>query len=103
VAEAALQLERVVAGDGGKGERERVAQVVRAQWADVPGRVGVLGIVPAADLLADRVDRARGQAAVGSAGADRDGGQEQRGRGLAGVAGAFVLEVVGERGAGVRV
>jgi hypothetical protein len=55
VAEAALQLEGVIAGDGGEGEPERVAQVVRAERADVPCWVGVFGVVPAADLLADRV------------------------------------------------
>lgn len=48
-----------------------------------------------------KVDRTRGEPAGGATGADRGGGQEQCGRGRAGVGGAFVFEVVGQGGAAV--
>ena len=54
VAEATFEFVGVAAGGRGEREGERVAQVVGAERADVPVRVGVFGVVPAADLLADR-------------------------------------------------
>ena len=86
---------------GGQGEPEGVPEVVGAQRADVAGGVGLFTVVPASDLFADQVDRARGQSPVGSAGADRGRGQEQGGGARARVGRAFVLEVVGQGRAGV--
>jgi hypothetical protein len=58
VAEAAFQLGAVVPGGLRQREREGVAQVVRGERAELPGRVtGDLEVVQAADLRDDGVDR----------------------------------------------
>src|SRR5208282_3301516 len=56
--------------------------------------VGDLGVVDAADLADDGVDRARGKPAARAAGSDRDGGQEQGLAVVVGVAGSLGFDVV---------
>lgn len=51
-----MQLIGVVAGDCGEYEREGVPEIVKPQLADVPRRVGVFGVVPAADLTSPAAD-----------------------------------------------
>jgi hypothetical protein len=58
VAESAFEFSAVVAGGLGELEGEGVADVVRAQGAESAVEVGVLGVVQAADLGDDGVDRA---------------------------------------------
>jgi hypothetical protein len=58
VAEAAFEFGAVVAGGLGELEGEGVADVVRAQGAEFAVGVGGLGVVQAADLGDDGVDRA---------------------------------------------
>jgi hypothetical protein len=75
VAEAPFELVGVAAGGCGEREGKRVPQVVGPQRADVPVRVAVFRIVPAADLLADRLivrgeSRPSGPKPIGAA--DRD-------------------------------
>lgn len=65
-----------------------------AMWRALETEIGPREEVMAASALLGEL--------IGSAGADRGGGQEQRGgQPVVGVAGSFVFEVVGQRGAGV--
>jgi hypothetical protein len=91
----------IAAGGLGEREGERVSQVVGPQRADVPVWAAVFGVVPAADLLADQVDRPRREPAVRTPRADRGGGHERCRRCPAGVGGALVVQVVGQGGAAV--
>jgi hypothetical protein len=63
VAEPALEFVGVAAGGLGEREGERVPQVMGPERADAPSGIGVFGVVPPADLLADQLDRARGRPA----------------------------------------
>ena len=65
MAQPALQLVGVGAGHLGQVEGEGVAQVVGPQGRELPAGVVQLGVVPAADLLEDQVDRAWREPAIG--------------------------------------
>ena len=58
-------------------------------------------VVPAADLFQDEVDRPQREAAAGTASWDPRRAEEERRGAVAGVAGAFLLQIVGEGLAGI--
>ena len=64
MAEATLQLVGIGPRDLRQVEGEGVTQVVGPQRRDPTSSVGQLGIVPAADLLEQQVDRSRRQPTI---------------------------------------
>ena len=74
---------------------EGAAQVVRPECAELAFAAGDLGVVEAADLADDGVDRSWREPSA-RAGADRAGGQEQGVAVVVGIAGSFRFEVVSD-------
>lgn len=102
VAEATLQFCAVVPGGGREPVGEGVPGIVRAQRAELALGSVDLQVMDASHLAHDRVDRAGRQPAARPAGGDRDSGQKHRGRLGVRITSAFVLQVVGQRQAGIQ-
>ncbi|GAA3074247.1 hypothetical protein GCM10017600_26890 [Streptosporangium carneum] len=101
--EAVFQLGAGVAGGLRQLTGEGRAQVVRAHRAELAVGVGGLQVADPADVADGGVDGAGDSRLSGAARRDRGRRQKQCLRDRAGVAGAFGLQLVGRRGAGVSV